>query len=120
MPKIDQVAWAKVIIDRQEYWQALIIGEKVIPRAVKQIKKEHQTDHLVTDKEQALLLSDKPEVILIANGWNGVLKVDDIFKKKAAKAGVELKVVLTPKVVKEYNQLIQAGKQVNALIHTTC
>lgn len=120
MPQIDSVAWAKVVIDGQEHWQALIIGDKVIPRDVKQVKKEHGTDHLITDEEQKQLLSGSPEVILIAHGWQGVLKVSEKFKEQVDKAGVELKVVLTPKIVKEYNQLVKAGKQVNALIHTTC
>jgi hypothetical protein len=120
MPVINQIAWSKVVIDEQKYWQALIIGDKVIPRAVEEIKKAHGTDHLVTKEEQALLLSGKPEVILIANGWSGVLKVDEKFKEQIAKLGIKLKIVLTPKIAKEYNQLIQAGKRVNALIHTTC
>lgn len=120
MPKIDNVSWAKVKIDDKDYWQVLLVGEKVIPREVERVKQKYGTDHVVADWEQKLLLSGNPEVILIASGWSGILKVDEEFAKKVEDAGAELRVVLTPRVVKEYNQLITEGKRVNALIHTTC
>jgi len=120
MPKIEKVSWAKAKIDGQDYWQVLIIGGKLIPREVEKVKQEYGTDHVVADWEQRLLLSGNPEVILIVNGWSGFLRVDDEFKKKVEKVGAELRVVLTPRVTEEYNQLIKENKRVNALIHTTC
>lgn len=120
MPKIDKVSWAKAKIDGQDYWQALIIGEKIIPREVERVKEEYGTDHVVADWEQKLLVSGNPEVILIASGWSGILEVNEKFQNQIAKSGIELRVVLTPRVVREYNQLVEEGKQVNALIHTTC
>lgn len=120
MPKIDSVFWAKVKIDGQDHWQVLIIGEKVIPRKTERIKQEYGTDHIVADWEKELLLSESPEVILIVTGWSGLLKVDEKFKNRITKGGVELRMVLTPKVVEEYNRLVKEGKKVNALIHTTC
>jgi len=120
MAKIDKVSWAKVKIDGKDYWQVLLIGEKVTPREVERVKQEYGTDHVVADWEQKMLLSESPEVILIANGWSGVLKVNEKFKNQISKLGMELRVVLTPRLVKEYNQLIKEGKRVNALIHTTC
>lgn len=56
----------------------------------------------------------------MANGWSGVLKVGEDFKKRVEKSRAELRVVLTPKIVEEYNRLVEKGKKVNALIHTTC
>jgi len=120
MPKIDKVSWAKAKIDGQDYWQVLIIGEKTILREVERVKEEYGTDHVVADWEQKLLLSGNPEVVLIASGWSGVLKVNEKFKNQISKLGIKLRLVLTPRVVKEYNQLITEGKRVNALIHTTC
>lgn len=120
MPKIEKVSWGKVKIGGQDYWQVLMIGEKLIPREVEKVKRKYGTDHVVADWEQKLLLSGNPEVILIASGWSGILRVDEEFKKKIEETGSELRVVLTPKVVKEYNRLIEERKRVNALIHTTC
>lgn len=120
MAKIEKVSWGKVKIDGQDFWQVLVIGKKVVPREVERVKQEYGTDHVVASWEQELLLSENPEIILIANGWSGVLRVDEGFKKKIENTGVELRLVLTPKVVEEYNQLVEKEKRVNALIHTTC
>lgn len=120
MPKIDSVSWAKVKIDGQEYWQVLIVGEKVIPREVERVKQQCDTDHVIADWEEKLLLSENPEIILIATGWSGVLKTNQELKIKSQKLGIELRTVLTPKVMSEYNRLVESGKRVNALIHTTC
>jgi hypothetical protein len=120
MVKIEKIAWAKVTIAGQDYWQVLIIDHRVIPREVANIKKTYGTDHVIAEEEQILLLSKNPEVILIANGWSGILKVDDDFKKKVTDLKIDLKIVFTPKIKKIYNQLMEKGKRVNALIHTTC
>lgn len=120
MPKINKVSWGKVRIDDQKYWQVLVIASEIIPRKVEAIKEKYGTDHLVSSEEQKLLLSKNPEVILIASGWSGVLKVQEEFREKIKAKGVELKTLLTPRAVKEYNQLVTEGKRVNALIHTTC
>ena len=120
MPKIDKVSWAKVKVDGQDYHQVIIVGDQVLEREKKKLNSLFGTTHEIGDWEQALLLSQKPEVVLIANGWSGVLKVKEAFKKKLAEVGIELRIVLTPKVAKEYDRLIKEGKKVNALIHTTC
>ena len=120
MVKIEKISWAKVRINGQDFWQVLLIGKEMIPRKVEKIKQIYGTDHVVADWEQKLLLSENPEVILIANGWNGVLKVEENFKKRIEKRGIELKIVLTPRIMEEYQQLINQGKKVNCLIHTTC
>lgn len=120
MPKINKVSWGKVKVDGKDYWQVLIIGEKIIPREVEKVKQEYGTDHVVADWEQKLLLSGNPEVILVASGWSGFLRADEELKKKAKDVGVELRLILTPKLKKEYNWLVKEGKRVNCLIHTTC
>jgi len=120
MPKIEKVGWRKVKIDEKEYWQVLIVGEKVIPREVEKVKEVYGTDHVIADWEEELLFSENPQVILIATGWSGVLRVNENLKFKTENLGIELRVVLTSKVKDEYNQLVSEGKKVNALIHTTC
>jgi len=120
MVKIEKVSWGKVKINGQSYHQVLIVGEKVLARDKEKLENLFGTTHQIGDWEQKELLSNKPDIILIANGWNGVLKVEETFKKRIEKEGVELKIVLTPRVINEYHQLIKQGKKVNCLIHTTC
>lgn len=120
MPKIDKLSWAKIKVDGKDYHQVLLVGEEVIPRDVNKLESLFGTTHRIGDWEKEKLLANQPEIVIIGNGWSGVLKVDEEFKAKCAKAGVDLRVVLTPKAAEEYNQLIKDGKRVNALIHTTC
>jgi len=118
--KIEKVGWGKVKVDGKEYHQVLIVGDKVFERDKPKLEALFGTSHKIGDWEEKLLFSKNPQVILIATGWSGVLKVNPKFKIQNSKLGIEVKEVLTPKVVKEYNKLISEGKRVNALIHTTC
>lgn len=120
MVKIEKVSWAKVKINGQTYHQALIVGEKVLERDKDKLQTLFGTTHEIGDWEQKELLSGRPSVILIASGWQGVLKVKENFQNKIKAKGIELKVVLTGRFLKEYQSLIKKGIKVNGLIHTTC
>lgn len=120
MIKIEEIKWSKVKIDHKNYFQVLIISEKVYERDTTKLNKLFGTSHQIGDWEKKLLLSGHPQVILVANGWQGVLQVDEEFKNKILQLGIDLKVVVTPQFIKEYNHLIKTGKSVNCLIHTTC
>jgi hypothetical protein len=120
MPKIDKVSWGKIKIDGQNYHQVLIIGKEVIERESDKLHEFFGTTHRIGDWERKKLLAKSPEIILVATGWSGLVKIDEEFKKELKKKKIELQTVLTPKVVKRYHQLVEEDKRVNALIHTTC
>jgi len=120
MPKIEKVSWGKVKVDSKTYHQVLIINDEVLERESDKLHNLFGTTHRIGDWEKEKLLSANPEIILIATGWSGLVKIDEEFKNKLKEKEIELQTVLTPKVVERYNQLIKEGKRVNALIHTTC
>lgn len=120
MPKINKVSWGKVRIDGQGYHQVLLVGDEVIERESDKLHELFGTTHQIGKWEKEKLLSGDPEIILIASGWSGLVKIDEEFKNRLKEKDIELQVILTPKVVERYNQLIKEGKRVNALIHTTC
>lgn len=120
MPKIDSVSWGKVKVDGKEYHQALVIGDKVFERDKPKLETLFGTTHEIGDWEQELLLSGKPEIIVIGSGFNGVLKINPKFENQISKLEIEPKIDLTPRAVAEYNRLVSQGRRVNALIHTTC
>lgn len=119
-PIIDKVSWAKVRIDAVAYHQVLISENKVWERDAARLNQLFGTTHQIGDWEQKILLASKPEAIIIATGWNGVLRIDERFKVKIEKAGIKLMALLTPQAVRAYNRLTQKGQRINALIHTTC
>ncbi len=118
--KIDLVGWGKVIVNGKEYHQVLISQNQVFERKVDQLYQQFGTTHQIANWEEEILLEGDPEIILIANGFDGVLKVKEDFKNKVQAFGYQLKVLKTPEAVGEYNRLVAEGKQVNALVHTTC
>lgn len=120
MPKIDKVSWEKVEVNGREYHQVLIVGDEVLGRDKPKLERLFGTTHEIGEWEQEKLLSNNPEIVLIAAGWSGVMKVNEEFKNQISKLGIELRTVLTPKVIGEYRRLVEEGKRVNALIHTTC
>ncbi|HUT44146.1 MAG TPA: MTH938/NDUFAF3 family protein [Desulfobacterales bacterium] len=120
MINIDQIDWGKIEVDGQEYRQVLIIGDEVLERDDKKLHQLFNTTHQIGDWEEELLFSGKPEVIVIGNGFDGVLGVSEELKAKSEKLGTELKILKTPQAVEEFNRFSEAGKKVNALIHTTC
>ena len=120
MPRIDGVSWGKITVDGKKYHQALIIGDKVFERDKTKLEELFGTSHEIGDWEQKLLLSNRPEIILVASGFSGVLKISDDLRFKIYDLGIKLIIDLTPKIAAEYNRLTAVGSRVNALIHTTC
>lgn len=120
MVKINKVSWGKVRVDNKEYHQVLIVGGEVMERDKPKLESLFGTTHEIGDWEQEKLLSNNPEIVLVATGWSGLMKVDEEFKKKVEESGTELRTVLTPKVIGVYRRLTEERERVNALIHTTC
>ncbi len=120
MLKIEKIDWGKIKINGKEYSQVIFCGEKVWPREEEKLRAKWGTSHRLGEWEEKKLLRGKPEVILVATGWEGVLKVGEEWREKVKKQGVELKEVLTGEFLTNYGQLVMAGRKVNGLVHTTC
>jgi len=120
MTHIDSSYFGSITIDGKKFHQVLIVNDQVVERDALTLNKKFNTTHLIGDWEVKLLLKDKPETIIVGKGQSGVLKVTNEIKQNILKEGIDLKILLTPNAVKEYNKLRASGKKVNALIHTTC
>ena len=120
MPKINKLSWGKIKIDSKDYKQVLIINGFVKDRDEITLKKLFNTTHRISKDEEDELLSNSPEIILIGDGWQGVLKVEDNFINSVKSRGITIEILHSRKAVKRFNQLTKEGKKVNALINTTC
>lgn len=119
-PNIAKIKWGKIIVNDREYHDILVFGDTLEERDYERLKELYGTSHKLGDWEVKRLFSNDPEMIILGTGWAGVLEVPTIIKEEAEHRGIELKLVKSPKAVKEYNKLVQEGKRVNALIHSTC
>lgn len=124
MLKIDKVEWGKIEVNGKKYGQVVISGDQVTERDSARLHQLFDTTHEIGDWEVEELFNNSPEVIVIGTGWAGVLSINEELirqlAEKSEKLGVELKILRTPKAVEEYNQFVEQGKKVNALLHTTC
>lgn len=117
---IDSVGWGNVVVDGQRFDQMIIAGGKILRRETEKLESLFGTTHQIGDWEIKELLSGNPETIILSSGQAGAMKIGDEVKEKLASAGAEIKILLTPVAVREFNRLSSLGKRVNALIHTTC
>lgn len=117
--RIDSTSFGNVIIDKFVYSDVLIIDGKIVERNLDLLHKIFGTGHVIAQDEISMLLKDSPELIVIGNGQDGVLKVK---KEQIEEMERICKVVVekTPDAIKKINDAIKEGKKVNALIHTTC
>ena len=120
MIHFDKTVFGAVYINGQRYGDVLIVGDKIKPRDKERLTREIGDHHQVGDFEVDELLTNKPEIIIIGNGQSGVLEVNDRVRERINKAGAELKILLTPEAIEEFNRFTKEEKKVNCLIHTTC
>lgn len=108
------------MIDGKKYSQVLIVGGSVVERDYEKLKELFGTSHKIGDWETETLLKENPEIVVVGTGQDGKLEVDKNFLERVKEKGVEIIAQITPEAIKIYNEKAQAGKRVNALIHTTC
>lgn len=120
MPYINSTQFGNVVIDNKKYNQVLIIGDSVMERDYQKLEELFNTSHEIGDWEIEELLKQKPEIMVIATGQSGAMKVDKEFIDEITKKGIEVITDITPKAIEIYNEKVKKGKRVNALIHTTC
>jgi hypothetical protein len=66
------------------------------------------------------LIKHGAEIVILSKGQIERLQVMDETLDKLAAAGIEAEVLETNRAVERYNQLVDEGRAVGALIHSTC
>jgi len=120
MPYIESTKFGEITIDGRKYGQVLLIGDLVLEREAMRLEEVFGTTHRIGDWETEQLLHDKPQVVIVGTGQNGILQVDEKFLQRMQGSGVEVIVNITPQAIKIYSEKVNQGERVNALMHTTC
>lgn len=87
-----------------------VIGTDGVPRP-------RTKSHLITLGEVKPLLDGGPEHLILAIGWDGVVRVEETVKNLG---GVQTEILRTGEAFARYNALRAEGKRVAILAHTTC
>lgn len=120
MINFDKTWFGGVKINGQNFRDVIVVGEEIEERDDQRLHQLFGRAHWIGDWEVEKLLSNNPEIVIIGNGTGGLLEVTSEVEEKFKTAGVELRILLTPQAISEFNKLYQESKRVNALIHTTC
>jgi hypothetical protein len=71
-------------------------------------------------KEFEELCAENAEVIVVGTGTNGVAKVSKEVMDFLRKADIELVILPSSEAVRKFNEFVESGKKVGAIIHVTC
>jgi hypothetical protein len=66
------------------------------------------------------ILKDKPEILVIGSGYDGLMRVDNNVIKTLKDAGIDVIVKKSVEACKVYNELKTKSKKVALAIHLTC
>jgi len=120
MPHINSTQFGEIVIDNKKYHQVLIIGDLIEERDWEKLKKLFDTSHKIGDWEIEKLISNNPEIIIIATGQNGAMEPDKETVQKLQIKKAQVIMEATPKAIGIYNDKVKQSIKTNALIHTTC
>jgi hypothetical protein len=113
--KIDSFSFSSIVIDGKKYnHDILIYADGRIEQRKGGIWRFGS--HNIKGEEIEKLLREKPEVVLVGTGTQGRAHLSKDVKTK----GAELMVSSSREAVGRFNELIDQGKKVAALIHITC
>jgi hypothetical protein len=73
--------------------------------------------HQLTFEQIEWLLDSKPEVLIIAQGWDGVTTPDDRIREHH---GCEVRLLKNKEAIELFNRLKRSGKLVAIHYHSTC
>jgi len=79
--------------------------------AFRRVSKTHDLNY----ETVAWLLDEKPEVVIIAIGWDGVVEADERIRNSNL-----VRVLKNKEAIELFNQLKRAGKRVAIHYHSTC
>ncbi len=80
-------------------------------------RKGHRVKRLMVRRA----LDAEVEILVIGNGANGALKVQEKNRQAIADSGIERLIIKkTPEACADYNQLMREGKHAALLAHGTC
>jgi len=111
---IDEYNFGEIVVDGIKYNYDVMIFDKKVERW-----KRRESHYVFVDEiEKAISLN--PEIIVIGNGYSGVMKIDKKVKEEIEKRKIKLILQTTRAAVKTFNDLLKEKKKVVGLFHLTC
>lgn len=119
MVKIDEMGFGWIKVDGKKHRHDTVI----LPSGIVKRRKGGFLmfgSHSFKLKEFEGLLTEKVDIIIVGTGTDGVATLSEDAKNFLEKAGIEWIALPSQNAVKKFNELIQCGRKVAAIIHVTC
>lgn len=119
MAKIDSFNFGFIVVDDKQYSQDVII----LPDGTVKERtsgKGRLGSHSIARSEMETLAKSQPDVILIGTGVQGMARLARDAEFYLMEPDLNVTMMPSPQVVQKYNQHIEDGEKVAALIHVTC
>jgi hypothetical protein len=109
---IENYSFGKIVIDSKEYTQDVILSEEGITSW------QREESHMVYIKDIKEIIKKKPDLIIIGNGYSGIMEVLEETIKFIKNNNIKLIIQKTTEAVKTFNESKEKNKV--ALLHLTC
>jgi len=116
--RIDSIAWGHIQVGAQSFTDAKMTPEGAQEWDWKQCDTQH--DPGITPKDVQGLLDSGADMIVLSKGMMDDLWVSWEGLKLLYKSNIDFVVTNTQNAVYLYNQYVDEGRKVAALIHSTC
>lgn len=119
MLRFDLLKWGTVVIDGREYhYDVVVTPDGVLkPRTREEDK---FGSHTFEKGEFSGLIDGGAKVIIIGTGTDDLARLSKGAEDYLGKAGVELIQLESGEAIEKYNELVEKGRKVGAIIHITC
>lgn len=114
-PRIGSYSFGAIEVDGKPFTSDVII----LPRAVRSNWWRGE-GHLLRPEDLAEVLEASPEVLVIGQGADGLMKVASETYTCLNEAGIEVVCLPTAQAVEAYNERAARGEKVAAALHLTC
>lgn len=112
---ISSTKFGSITIDGRAYEHDVIVTWDGKVKAA-----ETETRHLIGEEELSKLILERPEIIVIGTGQSGCMEIAPEVAAFAEKKKLKVIGKPTPQAVKEFNELVRAGRRAVAYMHVTC
>jgi hypothetical protein len=119
MCKIDGFNFGFIMIDEKQYdHDILIMPDGTVKERTP--GKGRLGSHTISRAEMEALIHTQPDIILVGTGVQGMARLAHDAEHYSVVPEYNITVLPSPEIVKKFNQHIENGEKVAALIHITC
>jgi hypothetical protein len=119
MAKINSFNFGFIVVDEKQYAHDIII----LPDGTikdREAGKGRLGSHTISKSEVETLIREEADVVLIGSGVQGMARLAHDAERYMTLPDLNITVLPSSQIVKKFNQHIDDGDKVAALIHVTC